>query len=726
MTYSTRKQASMLAADPLSWGQDVIAELITRLPKLQAFVLEDRVVYHNEKGDGLVLVVLQFQNGRAYVPAVVKEWKLQPMDVILYKERKEIQYRYISERNVINLATYVGMGSGALNRNPGFLGAGNTGINLSVPAGGIGGRMSMPAYGTSMGKMASELENYFASCTPVIPTLSFIAYAQKYASENSSFWETNHLHEAIAPAEIKPQSNYQVVVRRDDGAHDLFTDRSENALVIDDDQLSMLFDIASNNDPYEKTQKAASYLKQGVSTLGQLIPRTGNITTSYTPDYLNSDIPEPSLPVSEGLIIYNKQAVYCNPLVTYLDGTPYSYALAVQPGKYTLTKDLTGFHSMTPPDGAELSKEDLLPQAHPDKLMKGQTITFYDGRDRTTTVPCKVLHVSRTPNNIMIHVQPLFGPVEPVKVLFYRGTVKKFDPINPDVLLVPFVETQVLILPSYQVKGLQDPEVPQQRGNLHKIEIQKGGGHKFSIKEDNHYVRRQFNYGDLVYRLIRRYGFGDAQAAKLIKSMDTERVKHFEIKVFLDESTMIAVPTGQITPEEKENAHKFASVAQGLFDVNKGLTNADIKSAGEMDIKLEFLVDQIEKSAADGPPPQNPDPNANQAGPKDPAAPQSGRPGFMDAASKQSPVAKDTQELIDTLTYYSLGKFKGDEAGEVLSKLENSLKESEGYLCKILLLTQMGRIPGHQYSDVKVLLSDMDSYIASIVSSRVLLKSGVS
>jgi hypothetical protein len=675
----------------------------------------------------MVLVILQFQNGRAFVPSVVKEWKLQPLDVIIYKDRKEVQYRYISERNLINLATYVGMGSEKPTGMNGISAQG-AGLNMTVPAGGMGGRMGMPTYGSSLSKSATEeFEDYIASISPaLIPTLGFIAYAQKCAAETTDFWKSSQeLTNIINPAPINPVSRYNLIVKTDEGTHKLYTDRSEDPVVLSDTQLASVLEEAFP-EPFERQQKAASYIHEGVKLLGNVMSREGNIRMSYSPDYLDTAIPEPVLPHNEGIVLFHKQVTYCNPKVTYLDGTPYSYALAVQPGRFTLIKELAGFHAINTPDGSHLTKEDLMPQAHPDRLMRGQVVTLYDGRDGTTTIPVKVLHVSRTPNNILIKVQPLFGPVEPVNILFYRGQIKKFDPLDPSVLLVPFVETQIMVLPRYAEEGFVDPtnSIVGEPGKMHTIVIQKGGGNLFALMEDNHYVQKRFDYGSLVYRLIRRYGFGDAQAAKLLKSLNVERSKQFEVKFFLDEATRVAVPTGKVTPEERNLAQKFASIGQGLYTANSGLSTDDIRSADELNIKLEFFVDSIEKEAADEKPQQGQ--NAQQAGPANPTAPQSGRPGFMDMAAKQTPVAKDTQELIDLLTYYSLGKFRGDEAGEVLTKLEESLKEAESHLCKILLLTQLGRVPGHQYSDVKVLLSDMDSYISSIVSSRVLLRSGVS
>ncbi len=704
------KQAGVLPADPLVWGQDVSAELITRLPATQPYIAEARVVYHNEDGNGLVLVILQFQNGRAFVPAVVKEWKIQPLDVMIYKEQKDIKYRYLSERNLINAATFVGMGTPLGNKHGLGLPASAVGINLSVPAGGMGGRMGMPSYSYSRSKMASTE-------APALPTSNaFAAYFANWAKDNCTFWKQGKTASAISPEEIQAVSRYAILVQTPEGAHELYSDRSADAMVLTDEQAGELFGAASA-DPYERAEKTASYLSNGVRMLGNVISRMSNIQLNYTPDYVDSDIPEPFLPSNPGVFMSNGQVSYVNPHMTYLDGSPYSYALVVQPGGYVLTKDLSGFHFIQAPESATLSKEDLLAQVVPEKIQTGTVITLIDGKSGSASVPCKVLLSTRTANNIMIRVVPLFGDVGPVNILFYRGTERKWDPLNPEVLLVPFTETQIHVLPTY-VKALGEIDMrKQERGKLHVIQIYKGGGHRYTVKEDGHWIGKSLQYGELAYRLIRRYGFGDAQAAKILKGLETERSKQFSVKYFLDEASTVAVPTGEVTDVEQLFARKVAGLAQGLYDLDKTVSFEVIDAGNELDNQLSFVL----KSAAD---------ETNSAATNNATTPDNtgvgattqARPQFMDMAAKQTPVAKDTQEVIDLLTFYSLGKFRNDEATEVLTKLEQSLKEAEGYLCKILLLTQLDRIPGHQYADVKVLLSDLDSYISSIVSSRVLIR----
>lgn len=703
------KRAGVLPADPLVWGQDVSAELITRLPSTQPYILEARVIYHNDDGNGLVLVILQFQNGRAFVPAVIKEWKLQPMDVLMYKEQKDVKYRYLSERNLINAATFVGMGTPLGNKKGIGLPASAVGLNLSVPAGGLGGRMAMPSYSYARSKLASN--------DPAIPNShAYMSFFAEYVRDNTSYWRTSKSASLIAPEEITTMSRYALLVQTPEGQNELYSDRREEPVVLTDEQVGGLLSQDSK-DPFERAEKAASYLNNGVRMLGNVITRMGNIQLNYTPDYIDSDIPEPHLPANPGVFMSNGQVTYVNPHMTYLDGSPYGYAMVVQPGGYVLTQDLSGFHFIQAPESATLSKEDLLSQAHPEKLQPGTVITLIDGKSGSASVPCKVLLSTRTANNIMIRVTPLFGDVGPVNLLFYRGTERKWDPLNPEVLLVPFTETQIHVLPNF-VKTLgQLDSTNQERGKLHVIQIYKGGGHNYTVKEDGHWIGKQLKYGELAFRLIRRYGFGDAQAAKILKSLDTERSKQFSVKYFLDESSVVATPTGEVDSVDQLIARKTASIAQGLYDVDKGIS-AEVVEAGQLlDTQFRFITEKCagdeSGAASTSNTPQSPEQTQNST---------SARPQFMDMAAKQTPVAKDTQEVIDLLTFYSLGKFRGEEATQVLSKLEESLKEAEGYLCKILLMTQLDRIPGHQYADVKVLLSDLDSYISSIVSSRVLIR----
>ena len=718
-----RKQAGVLPADPLVWGQDIMAELITRLPAIQPYIQEARVVYHDEEGNGLVLAILQFQNGKAFVPAVVKEWKLQPMDIIMYKEQKEVKYRYLSERNLVNTATFVGMGTALGSKSTLGLPASAVGLNLTTPAGGMGGRMGMPSYGYSRSKVASDEYN-FDIAPPITPTSAFVAYTQQFIKDNTTYWKNSKSASIVSPEEIQTMSRYAVLVMNPEGKNELYSDRGMDGVELTDDQVGRLFE-ASDPDPYERSVKSASYLSNGVRMLGNIIPRTSNIQLNYTPDYIDSDIPEPVLPVNEGVFMSNGQVSYVHPRITYLDGTPYSYALVVQPGGFVLTKDLSGFHFIQAPTSATLSKEDLLPQAVAEKLIPGSIITLADGKANTLSVPCKVLLTTKTANNILIRVQPLFGDVSPLNILFYRGTERKLDPLNPEVLLVPFTETQILLLPKFQKQlGQKDPTEAHERGKLHVIEVSQGGGHRYTIKEDGHWIGKQLNYGELAFRLIRRYGFDDVQAAKIIKSLNFERRKQFSVKYFLDEATTVAVPTGEIRDVDKLLARKTATVAQGLFEIDKTIDSDVIALSNELDDELGFLYEKY--AANDNTDPQS-QTNADKGGngPSGAAPPNNGRPQFMDMAAKQTPVAKDTQEVIDLLTFYSLGKFRSEESTEVLTRLEESLKEAEGYLCKILLLTQLGRVPGHQYADVKVLLSDLDSYISSIVSSRVLLRGAV-
>lgn len=727
------KQASMLTADPVTWGQDVMAELITRLPKIQSFILEDRVVYHDQEGNGLVLVVLEFKNGRAFVPAVVKEWKLQPLDIIMYKQQKEVKYKYLSERNLIHIATFVGMGSAiGKNKFPG-LNAMNVGVNVAAPAGGMGGRMGVPGGfgfggGGKFASLDSEVqemsEAFTKSASALVPTKAFVAYAQTFIKDNTDFWVNTKSASVVNPPILKPTSRYSLLVMNPDTDQaELFTDKSASALPLSDEQVGVLFSQAFP-DPVARLEKTANFMKDKLSLLGSIYPREGNIFFKPHPGMKDTTEKsmEKEMPKREGIFLIDNDIAYVNPHVTYLDESPYNYGLRVQLGGCNLTKNIKGFLSTNLPDASRLTKEDLVPQVVPEKLARNQIITIFNGKTGTVSIPCKVLQISKTVQNTAIRVSPLFGDPSPVTLLFYRGTQRYQDPLNPAVYLVPFNETQLLLLPPLN----KDLGIPPANASIDEhstqVVITKGGGHLYNIQEGATYVQKRFSYGDLAFRLIRRYGFDEAQAAKMIKSLDTEKRRVFNIKYFLDELGDVATPNTELSDAQKTLAQKTASVAQGIFNLNKTVTGELVKSAHDLDLKMDYIL-TTKLGAADASNTANggDTTSADARQPSSTTPPSSGRPGFMDMAAKQTPVAKDTQELLDLLTFYSLGKFRGDEATDILNKLENSLSEAEGYLCKVLLLTQLNRIPGHQYSDVKILLSDLDSYISSIVSSRVLL-----
>jgi hypothetical protein len=433
---------------------------------------------------------------------------MQPVDVVIYKQGKEVKYKYLSERNLTVLANNVGVGKFSPIKPFGSMSASQNVLNLSTPADGLGGRIpgsNMPSKSAS----TTSFEDYF------IPTLDFIRVFTE-EGQKMSYWKNTKLASSFTTSTPELQSKFNVLVRDPlTDRHLLYSDRSEQPLTLSTDQVATLFSAAFP-EPATRFEKTAGYLESQVKVVGNIMNRDGNIHTQYVNRNLDSTFGKPSLPEGEGMFYIGTNICYINPHVTYLNGEPYSYALVATIGKYALVKEVE-FTLKDEGESTNFSKDDLLPQARPEKLLPGQVITIYDGKRRSTSVPCKVLFVSTGVDRFpVVTVTPLFGDIGKVDLVFYGGQEKAFDPTNPQRLLMPYMESQIFLLPAYVDPRGNDSEwlyASRKNGNdasfPNIIEITKGGGRTYAVKENTNYLPLALDYGQLVFRLIRRYGFSD-------------------------------------------------------------------------------------------------------------------------------------------------------------------------------------------------------------------------
>ncbi len=728
MTISQTKRANAnVGADSATWGDIIISEVCQRLPKVQPFIQEYRTIYSNKEGEGLGIIILW--GAKAFIPAIVKKWTVQPMDVVVYKKGSDLKCAFLSERSLVSLLTSASLGTPVMNNEQ--MGFGDQRINLNGPGGSLGARNgTMGAASGVRSKMASlileSIVGDFAEVGGVPNLFESDLTKEKFATEeiqSYAYWKSNpKLVEMCENKPWKSKSSSILIAQNDSDEWEIFTNDNTEGQIINEDQVERL--LSTEKDPNVRMQKAASLQIYRSVIVGNQLNRDGNILMGPEDQTRLTRHEEPSLPAKEGIFFYGREATYINPSLKYLDGSPcLNMALGVRKGKFDVSGDMTGFISYTGlGESADLSREELLPDAS--HLQPGDLLTIYNIQDGSCTVPFKLLMKYRTETGLLsMRVVPLYGEPSPILIEFYNGRYVK--PVGDDTILYPILCSRVCALPPRR----SSLAVMMDTSSSHPIhvEVVKGGSHSYSIKENGKFIRVHANANSMIAALVYRYGMSLDQATAFVKDLSKTTSKRFSARTtnLSPNGSEMSSVLYDLPVREKDAIRKGMKLASSLSSLPT-IYEDDAISASQLDSLFSSFMTKI--GAVGGSPSNDPTQNGQAAPtaggniPGNTGGAQSGGLGILDYLLNVRPVSKDTQEVIDLLTYFAMGKFKKDEGLDIITKLEGSLLEVENFLCKLLLLVLFGRVPGMQYSDTKLLLSDLDSFLSTILSSRVLLK----
>lgn len=701
-----QKKANFLPTSTTEWGPYIQTEAEERLPELKGYINEYRtIISPNEDGDGVSILILQ--GSKAFIPVVIKKWEVKPIDVIIYKKDRDIRYCYLSKRNVLKLLTTSSLGKASdplLDRRA----VSDVGINLMSPAGGSytnNNPLAGMSYRTKSGSMYAR---------KLLKSASFI--------NSSDFVKSRVLKEV----EVKTAS-YCVLHKNMDNDYILYAPNLyEQGFKLSREKVAGLFDTLGDT---SKISKLAEFNADPTHTIlfGKAAGISNNVLMKYQPQIPDKEDFEASKPIPSGEGVYNYQglATYINPKVVYLDNSESTYALGVQPGGFTLSKDFSGFEKKNTPESSDFSREDLV--TTPDNVEVGQILCIYHQHQKWVTIPFKVLLVDKSLNHLTIHVKPLVGISNPCSITFYnKDNVIK---VNDNTFLYPILFTKLWQLPDYKRElSIDDPNHSNDSELRYKVMIKRLGGNLYQIQENNA-LTTDLNAGETMFKLISRYGLSENQAKTMMQKVYRDKYVLFNVRNILTELPVIA-PVNideTVSMQEKEAIDNLFKIASGLYK-NQYIDENVLSKAAAMDNKFYSIIDSFTKTAVNETDPsqakgsqvaeERAQENANNLGAINQKNNQSAIMGMMSTPN----LDRNTSEVIDLITYLATSESYNDDTAQLAIDLDKAFDDAENYLSKILLLTLFGQVPGHEYSDVKLLLSDIDNYRSTLSGSIVMIK----
>lgn len=717
-----------LPVDTSQWGEIMVSEAVQRLEKIHSLIKGFRLVSSDEEGNGLGLIILE--GGRVFIPVIAKDWKIEPIDILVYKHKNETKFAYLSERVLLNLlvTSSVGVPVGPMRG-----GRSDAAINMFTPAGGYGARVANPwspfYSSTTAGVKSASFEDEFKddwtpSRVKTAFTLSLLG--------NEDYWLNNKNISEVVHSITKPEPTNFGVLEKTANVEDSYTfysTRTPNGLQLNDDQLKTLMNFMEP-DKKERASKTASLMGGDSVLFGQVLDRKDMIflKPTFREEQRKERTAYKSSPQAEGVYYVYGDPVYYNPRTVDIDGEATDLKLIVGQGYHAVDTGLDSFYENPHTVDSVLLTKDSLMKPSKGAYKVGDVIVIYDRIHTTVTLPMKVLLPMRNDiGELSMKVQGLYGNPNPILIKFYNGT----NIVN---------KGNVVLYPSSLSVIYKIPETSKAEGNLIRneganvkavnnvmVDITCGAGGLFDVYENNQLKKRCKSKSELLYFLMTTYSLG-LQQAKAI----SHRVKY-------EKTVRIALTKSVVIPEKNttrvEPSMRVKEALKSLIGLASGLSRAKMANTLDM-VGLRKTFDNIlTKMAAAG---DTSSGNSSGGGYQATGAARAGESADAQVMSQaggsgkgqllqsllqnSTPSTRNTQEVIDLLTFYALGQYKEEESLKILIDIEESLKQVENSLAKTLLLAQLDRVPGIDYSDAKLLLSDIDGFLSRILSSKVLIK----
>lgn len=701
------KSAGRLPSNELEWGGHIIAELTGRLPDIKSFISDYRTLVNNNKGTAIGLVTLQ--GSRAFIPVIIREWKLQPMDLIIAKIGKELNYRFLSKRAILDLLVTSSLGRPVA--RPGAGGVGDVYLNVFSPVGGTNSYSSNPFQGMSMSNMKSA--SYFRQLHEVIKSKDLMKYASEELAEIST---------PLEQPETKP--SYILLSKAASGKYELFSkDHSEGVEVPEKDVANILASL----DVEERIEKAASLERDMYSIIGSFYPRKGNVLLKFErQDARPGTHPDRVMPAHEGVFMVDDGPIYINPRVRYLNWEPCNYGLGVGLGYFTLSKEFPDFTANPAGESSLPSKEELIVQARDTQI--GKKYAILDEKNQIISVPFEL--VSKTideKGNVAFQARQVFGPTGVVTVCFVDGLEEPVT--NSDYMVYyPSFHSRVICIPDEYKEKINTEGTNHFDGYIN-VKV-KGDGVTFTFIEDGRHTSTM-TQRQAVFKLMHRYGFSLEQALNFLKEVPMQLEMSFMVRNILSDRSVVASLNEKAQPdmEEKRGVGKLLDIMGKAASVSESFNKdfGPISLIEKLQSMNNSFSDSITKAAnqdsqEQGPqtsdPPNNaPDQRAQQqdAQMNNPSA------GLFERLVTISPIEKNTRDVIDLLLYFYSGRLRSNEGNQLITQLYSELKEVESKLGNILLLTQMEQMPEQSYDEIRNLMSDIDNFVTSMASTRVLI-----
>lgn len=678
----------MVPENPQEWQVFILQELMNRLPEVQPFVESFEVLANNNKGDALLYVSLR--GNRAFIPSVIREWSLEPMDTIVYQKGSDIKTLYLSVGNINKL-----QGTASIGQN--IVGQGNMGSPIGLmadPGGGTGiaGREN-PFSGFGYNMLTKVASDYFQS---------------KLATAGLA-------EELLPKKEASERVPSFVMITKAANEYQVYSAGLDNPEKISYEDIKSFFRSSTDPDIHEKY---AALTNLGRTFFGDIVSRKNNVTLEPTEDRKLSQDTGVAMPAEEGLYMHDGDPVFISPKLKYLDGTPSQYGLAVKPGRFSVALEFRGFRQNTGTDASTGSKDELVYE--PKALVPGRYYFIKDERTKEVTIPFELISCMRDHTNnddITLVVRPLMGFDSRITIVF--SSVRGCLQTSPTSFVYPKYTSAVLSLPKeYDRKVYTPTEVGQDYKTI-KVTLYAGGD-GFDIIEQGRSLG-YMNESKMVFTLINRYGFDIAQAEGIVEKAKHEIQKSFSVKNILSETDVVAkINEEPLNGIQKEALDKVASM---VISIN-ALEKCAAENADKIDLLTSILSEDLTKLGAI--PVDNQNANTSDQGQQRaitnntnmaPSAAMGGQNGVYQAMMTGNPQSQSSKQVGDMLTYFYKGDLKPDEYVRILSKLKMTLEDVENQVGKVLLLALFDKVPGQNYEDVRMLMSTINNFSQNVESS---------
>lgn len=719
-----------LPMDLSQWGMLVVRSLVQQVPAIEPYVQMAKVQEADPEGNGYGIVPLT----GGFVPFVVRNFELKPIDLLITVENGEQKFKALTEPNMVLAQGGVGMGDPVTQPVPGL--QEDQALDMMGPE--------------AEGSGFKRIQNPTSTSTvrPVKMASADYDLVELFLKEASSYGDGT--------------LRYVVERFKDDLMQVVSSEKQANHK---EPEVVIIEPLTVNG------EKLANFVVDGLRAeinVGIKVAAGGLRELG-----LGHEIPT----IARGeLVIYDKRPVEkkaglwnhetgrphdCPASVVikepgwyskggqkyrffrtmYLDGKPCSYMLGVSPAGFCFNRMEMGFAADAVPS-TELANYYRLSSLH-----LGDTCFVMNEKTGEASVPFVVRGSTALPNGgYKLIAEPLMGESPTVTLTF--GDNNHPYAIGPAEVAFPKFGWTV-----FSIKGKKtEPTITEGEpwGKPICVTIVKGGG-VFEIREGKHPAFTGLTRGQVVYQLMTRYRMSSDQALAYIQQIATytatplkvvpvEQPVNAAVDISLQQQAAtkyacllwdFVKKAAEATKKktEKVNPNKEPGRENVDLDSDKSGPNREVEDEGpesgppEAADGTDMAADMPTEGGAGAPAGQQP----GAAGmPPGQAQANFGGPGGLAAMDPNGaaimPDIPFMQDVADTITGYAMGIFTPDELGQIYTQLIDKLADVEDLAGRVLLLVRLGKVDIITENEAKRLLDESDKFRSALLNADMLLK----
>ena len=659
-----------LPMDPSQWGALIMRGLIQQFPALEPHI--QLVKIEDQDPEGNAYGIIPLSNGTGFIPFVVREFELKPLDTLIAIENGEERFRNLSEANAILAVGGIHMGK-PVSRNPVGLSVDQE-LNMLPPRSNMFGHR-LPAMNVMQSiqpvKLAAEgriaigaVETFLKEAAQVDPDLPrFIA--QEY--QDVLLGLVDLAKTAAARATL-------VVLDPRGAGVDVLKDGEKGASI----SLQEAADALRGKGIPDANVKIATLMRgepvvfdlRGEKRAGLWTtkdPQTASGPHSNEPGWVQRD--------GQTLLLYRTR---------YLDGKPTSFMLALAPSGYLFGRYVGG-KPVDPPNSAQ--KPAFF---RPAELAPGELCFLVDEKTQESSVPFRIKSRTNLEGGACrLEVSPLLGQ-HPTMTIHFGNNRNPYPLGRGDEIALPKTGYA-----AYKLTPKKLDDWTHSDGTV-KVRLFKGGG-VFSVSEDKRPPMHGLTRGPVVAMLLPRYDLDPDTALAYVQQAGTYITPEFEVS--FKEEPRNADPQGPV----KAMACKMACL---LWDF--------IKKAGERDAPGSGTAPVVLGPSRSGP--------NREESPPGPSGPNPVAGGGIDQGAGIMPDIPFMREVTSTITGFATGSFTPDELSDIYNSLVDKLMDVQDLTGRVLTLARLGKIDFITEAEAKRLLDESDKFRSALLNADMLLK----